>query len=118
MLIVSSEVASAGLNWEGSHDGFLFGDGAVAVVLQKTPEHRTSKILASQLETYSQWADLTQIKGGGTRLYGTKHTAENHEKFMYHMDGPGILRCPFVFSLISLSEHWKNAACRWMISIL
>ncbi len=93
VLIVSSEIASVGLNWDRSHDGLLFGDGAVAAVLEKTPGQRTSKILASRLETYSQWADLTHIKGGGTRLYGTKHTAENDEEFMYYMDGPMVLRC-------------------------
>ena len=92
VLILSSEVASVGLNWEDSHDGFLFGDAAVAAVLERTPKHRTSKVLASHLETYSQYTDLTQIRGGGTRLYGTRHTAENNEKFMYQMDGPSVLR--------------------------
>ena len=93
VLILSSEVASAGLNWKGSHDGFLFGDAAVAAVLEKTPEHRSSKVFASSLETYSQWADLTQIRGGGTRLAGTCHTPENNKEFLYEMDGPAVLRC-------------------------
>ena len=92
VLIVACDMASKGLNWDNAHDGCLFGDAAVAAVLEKTPEHRTSKLLASQLETYSQWADLTVMEGGGSRLWGTEHSPENHHRFLYRMDGPNVLR--------------------------
>ena len=66
-LIVSSEIASAGLNWEDTETAPLFGDGAAAVVLEAAQDH-PSAMLARHAQTFSEGADLCQVRSGGTRI--------------------------------------------------
>jgi len=66
-LIVSSEIASAGLNPDDEATAPLFGDGAAAVVVEARPD-APSRLLAAQLETYGNGSELCQLRAGGTRL--------------------------------------------------
>jgi 3-oxoacyl-[acyl-carrier-protein] synthase-3 len=66
-LIISSEIASAGLNWEDTETAPLFGDGAAAVVLEAAEAH-PSAMLARHAQTFSEGADLCQVRSGGTRI--------------------------------------------------
>jgi 3-oxoacyl-[acyl-carrier-protein] synthase-3 len=68
VLIVSSEVASAGLNWDDTDTAALFGDGAGAAVVSACPPEDGSALLAAHMETYSEGADLCQVRSGGTRV--------------------------------------------------
>jgi 3-oxoacyl-[acyl-carrier-protein] synthase-3 len=68
VLIVASEVASAGLNFDDPDTAPLFGDGAAAVVIGGCREEDGSALLAAHMETYSEGADLCQVRAGGTRL--------------------------------------------------
>jgi 3-oxoacyl-[acyl-carrier-protein] synthase-3 len=68
VLIVASEVASAGLNWDDTDTAALFGDGAGAAVLSACREEDGSQLLAAHMETYSEGADLCQVRSGGTRI--------------------------------------------------
>ncbi|WCE05687.1 3-oxoacyl-[acyl-carrier-protein] synthase III C-terminal domain-containing protein [Pseudoxanthomonas sp. JBR18] len=67
VLIVSSEVATAGLNWDDPDTAPLFGDGAAAVVLEADATGR-SAVLAAHLQTFSEGADHCRVRAGGTRL--------------------------------------------------
>ena len=67
VLIVSSEIASVGLNWDDMETAPLFGDGAAAVVLEAAGDSK-SELLGSRLQTYSEGADLCQVRSGGTRI--------------------------------------------------
>lgn len=67
VLIVSSEIASVGLNWEDPETAPLFGDGAAAVVLEGASDH-SSALLARHAQTFSEGADLCQVRSGGTRI--------------------------------------------------
>ncbi|BCT91167.1 protein GumO [Lysobacter helvus] len=67
-LIVSSEIASAGLNWDDPDSAPLFGDGAAAVVVSRAPADSRSQLLAAHMETYSEGAELCRVRAGGTRL--------------------------------------------------
>lgn len=68
VLIVSSEVASAGLDWDDQETAPLFGDGAVAVVVEACPAEEGSQFIAAHMETYSEGAELCRVRAGGTRL--------------------------------------------------
>jgi 3-oxoacyl-[acyl-carrier-protein] synthase-3 len=85
---------SVGLNWK-EPDSILFGDGAAAVVLGRTPAGMSSRVLLARMETYAEAADLCQIRGGGTRIYGTNYTAERHEEFLFDMQGPKLYRLAY-----------------------
>lgn len=68
VLIVSSEIASAGLDPQDLHTAGMFGDGAAAVVVQRAPQGSRSALLASHFETYGRDASHCRVEGGGTRL--------------------------------------------------
>ncbi|TCS96855.1 beta-ketoacyl-ACP synthase III [Hazenella coriacea] len=93
ILIVSTEIASVGLDWTQKESSALFGDGAAAVVLGPTPQGEKSAILSSRMETYSQGAHLSEIRGGGTKHHPRKYGAElDMSDFLFDMDGEAIFR--------------------------
>jgi 3-oxoacyl-[acyl-carrier-protein] synthase III len=67
VLIVSSEIASAGLREDDAETCMLFGDGAGAVVLGPAAQHGAC-IKGTHFETYGAGADLCQVRSGGTRI--------------------------------------------------
>jgi 3-oxoacyl-[acyl-carrier-protein] synthase III len=79
VLIVSSEIASVGLNWDDVETAPLFGDGAAAVVLEGT-EGFDSALLARHAQTFSEGADLCQVRSGGTRI-------RVREQLEHYLDG-------------------------------
>ena len=91
VLVVSSEVASLGLNWSHWESSTLFGDGAAAAVLTLPREGEASTILTSRMETYSEGADHTSIPGGGT-LHRPSQPDYQAEMDTFHMDGPRVFR--------------------------
>lgn len=93
VLIVSSEIASIGLNWNHKESCSLFGDGAAAVVIGPSREGESSEILASRMETYSQGAHLSEIRGGGTKFHPrTYQDRVNLDDFLFDMDGPALFK--------------------------
>ncbi|MCI2261548.1 3-oxoacyl-[acyl-carrier-protein] synthase III C-terminal domain-containing protein [Xanthomonas indica] len=68
VLIVSSEIASVGLNPDDADTAPLFGDGAAAVVLGADTGDSGSQLLTARLETYSEGIDHCRVRAGGTRL--------------------------------------------------
>lgn len=90
VLLVSSEIASAGLNWKEKESAALFGDGAAAVVIG--PSDGTSRIVGSSMHTYSKGASLSEIRGGGTRIHPREHSEDTEEDFLFHMNGQAIFR--------------------------
>lgn len=92
VLLVSSEIASVGLDWEHKESCTLFGDGAAAAVIERTPNKATSRILAARMETYSKGAHLSEIRGGGSMLHPREYTEATKADFLFQMDGRGIFR--------------------------
>ena len=89
VLVVSSEISSVGLNFAHVESSTLFGDGAAAVVLTRTPAGEESALLASRLETYGAGAYFTQIAGGGTRKH-PNHSDTRPDDNLFYMDGPSV----------------------------
>jgi 3-oxoacyl-[acyl-carrier-protein] synthase-3 len=89
-IIVSSEIASVGINPKQKESFALFGDGAVAAVVG--PSRGTAKILKGLHRTYGDGHDLCQIRGGGTRLPAPTYTKEQHETYLFDMDGRGVFK--------------------------
>lgn len=108
ILLVATEIASVGLNWAHKESAALFGDGAAAVVIGSAEEHESSRIVCSAMQTYSQGAHLSQIRGGGTGAPAL--TEQDEEAFLFEMDGQGIYKMAsrilpgFVASLLKLAS--------------
>jgi 3-oxoacyl-[acyl-carrier-protein] synthase-3 len=106
VLIVSSEVASAGLDDNDPNTAPLFGDGAAAVVLDRAPD-AASALLACQLATYGDGHELCQLRAGGTRLRVGDDPVAHAVGARFTMDGRGLYRLtrshlpPFVERLLA-----------------
>jgi 3-oxoacyl-[acyl-carrier-protein] synthase-3 len=92
VLIVSSEVASVGLNWEQPESSSLFGDGAAAAVVAPTLSGSNARILSSHLSTLSSGYECCSVKGGGVNLPPWEHSPARRADFLFSMHGPQIYR--------------------------
>jgi len=92
ILIVSSEVASVGVDWSDTEVGGMFGDGAAAFILGQS-KSLTQRILASHFETYSEGYDYCQIRGGGSLNHPSKFVDEGYAKYgLFEMQGKKAYR--------------------------
>lgn len=90
-LIISSDIATRSLPWEEQPDvAGLFGDGAAAVVIQKTDGE--SGLLASSFKTYPTAYGACEIGAGGTRFdfHNDLETFTAHSRFS--MNGRELYR--------------------------
>jgi 3-oxoacyl-[acyl-carrier-protein] synthase-3 len=89
--IVSSEVASVGINLQQKESAALFGDGAACIIIEKDETGKCG-ILASSMNTYSSGAHDAEIKAGGTLKHPVAHNDVTNDDFMFNMNGPKIFR--------------------------
>ena len=90
VLVVSAEIPSHSLDYNHKESAALFGDGAVAAVLERTPDVESSGILAAHMETYGNAAHWCEVRAGATR-----HPAQSGmdvDDFLFKMDGQRIYR--------------------------
>jgi 3-oxoacyl-[acyl-carrier-protein] synthase-3 len=91
VLIIASEVASVGLDWQDETTAGLFGDGAGAIVLGPARSDDAC-LLAARLETYSKGVEHCQVQACGTML----HPRDDREAFVagtyFRMKGRDIYR--------------------------
>lgn len=90
-VIYSSEMPSRSLNPAEPESAVLFGDGAAAAVLTRTPPGATSSVGPGHFATFSSGAELTELIGGGTRHHPNDPTT-TPEMNLFHMDGPAIFK--------------------------
>ncbi len=91
--IVSSEIASPGLN-KKQHEAYsLFGDGAAAVVVEKPASHESSGVIHAHMKTFSEGAEFCRITGGGIKLHPKDHYYPgNEEKWLFAMEGRKVFK--------------------------
>ncbi|MDR2853200.1 MAG: beta-ketoacyl-ACP synthase 3 [Burkholderiaceae bacterium] len=91
VLVASADIASCGLNWSTLESSAIFGDGAAAAVFGPSTDGR-SRILAVELGTYSEGADLCRIPGGGSRYHPSRIDQPFDPLSKFHMDGKGVFK--------------------------
>ncbi len=91
VLLVSSEIASQGVDWDDPHSACLFGDGAAAFLLEHAPG-AASGLLASRFETYSEGAEYCEVRGGMQAHPPWTYTPARHKDYIFKMDGPAVHR--------------------------
>ena len=90
IIIVSSEIASTGLNPSNWETLTLFGDGAVAAILQFDPDS-DSAYIKGNMRTYSEGVYDSTFKGGGMKLF-FKDNPYDPELHSFAMNGRKLLR--------------------------
>jgi 3-oxoacyl-[acyl-carrier-protein] synthase III len=91
ILIVSTEVASCGINPREPESASLVGDAAAAAVVTRSTGAQASAVHRVRFKTYGEGAYMTTIMGGGSRRHPglAGHDAGDD---LFHMDGPAVLR--------------------------
>lgn len=88
-LILCSEVTSPGLDWRHPEAAALFGDGAVAVVVEADP---ASAVLDTCLRTYPEGRAWCQIPGGGSKFPPHRFADGSFAEFLFQMNGKELYR--------------------------
>lgn len=92
VLIVAADIASCGLDWDTLEASAIFGDGAAAAVLGPSEGGTGARLLAADLMTLSEGADLCRIPGGGSRHHPTRIDQPFEPLALFRMDGKGVFR--------------------------
>lgn len=92
ILIVASDIASCGLDWDVIESSAIFGDGAAAAVIGLTEKKMGSKILSADLRTYSSGADLCKIPAGGSRYHPNRISQPFMPLTTFRMNGKGVFK--------------------------
>lgn len=90
-LVVASEVASKGINWDDEKTAALFGDGAGAVVLG-APRRAGAGLRGSLVRTFSSGSKLCEVRAGGTGLSAREPREEFVAGSYFEMSGRSIYR--------------------------
>lgn len=110
VLLVASEVASVGLNWSAQENAMLFGDGAAAVIISSSAKQEPSKILAGHMETFSEGAHFTEVRGGGTKIHPNDSRAKETD-FLFHMDGKAVFKLSSKYLHTFMERLLTEAGC-------
>ena len=91
ILIISSDRGTRGRNFIEPESASLLGDGAAAVVLEKSLENESSELIYFDMKTFPSCANLTEVRGGGTN----KHPQDPETTLadnLFTMDGPAVYK--------------------------
>lgn len=87
IMIVSSDISTFTLDFKNIRENGIFGDGAAAFIVSKTPENQESTLIISQFVTLSKGVDFCQINAGGSRY----HNRDNSDyKGTFSMKGKNV----------------------------
>lgn len=89
-LVVSSDIASAALDFGNPEASVIFGDGAAAAAIEAGDG--ASALLGYRLETYGDDADVCQLEAGGTRLRPDDDLEAFFKGARFRMDGPAVFK--------------------------
>jgi len=104
--IVSSEIASKGLNPENWETLTLFGDAAAAMIIQYDA-NSNSGIVHYNMKTYTEGTFHTIIKGGGN-AYFFKDNPYSADLHSFQMQGKNLLRLAKEKIPIFMSDFFKD----------
>lgn len=95
VLLVSTEIASLGLNWNDAESASLFGDGAAAVIITASQPNEQAEILCASIQTYSEGVGLSEIRGGGSLMHAREYNEQTEAEFLFRMNGPAIFKMAY-----------------------
>jgi 3-oxoacyl-[acyl-carrier-protein] synthase III len=109
-LIVSSDIASCGLDWSNPEAAAIFGDGAAAVIVQRPDGDDGGRLLASGMATYGSFQDVCRLEAGGTRVVPNREEDGFWSRTRFIMDGPAALTCVLTYLPGFLEQLTRKAA--------
>lgn len=102
VLIVASEAALAGVNWNEPESASLMSDGAAAFVLERSdaisqsPTEPSSavedSVFAYRHQTFSEFLDACEVRSGAHRQGPFEYKPQNDADYRFHMHGSKLYR--------------------------
>lgn len=91
IVVVSAEQGSVCRDFEHPESASLIGDGAAAALIVPTPDGESSELLAWGQSTWSEGADLAELRGCGTRKHPNDPDTSPQDN-LFRMRGPRIYK--------------------------
>jgi 3-oxoacyl-[acyl-carrier-protein] synthase-3 len=108
--IISTEVASCGLNLRHVESAGLFGDGAAACIIEKDISG-SGGIAGYHMVTDAKFNSICSIPGGGSDLPAQRYSQETASQYLFQMDGPLLLKRILRTIKPFLKELYNKAGC-------
>jgi 3-oxoacyl-[acyl-carrier-protein] synthase III len=89
ILIVASEGALAGVNWNQWESASVMGDGAAAIVLERIDPEGS---FGYEHATYSDYAEACEVRSGGHRQGPHEYRKDLDADYRFHMNGPLLFK--------------------------
>ncbi len=87
VMLVSSDIATFGLDWSNLTECGIFGDGAAAVVIRRSLPTESSRILSSHSVTISAGVEHCTIPAGGSRYHPRRMLTSIDPLSIFQMEG-------------------------------
>ena len=91
ILIISSDRGTVGRNFKEPESASLLGDGAAAVLVEPSDTEDNSEFLYHTMNTWPSGAELTEVRGGGTRKHPLDPNTNRNDN-LFSMDGPAVYK--------------------------
>lgn len=111
VLVVASEVASKGIGPENWETLTLFGDGAAAMVLERSSNPNCG-LVSHMHRTFSEGLRAAQIPGGGIAKWFAQHPFEP-SLHHFQMDGRELLRLTLQHLPGFMDDFFEHAGTSW-----
>jgi len=106
ILIISSDRGTVGRNPAEPESAALLGDGAAAVLVEQGKDS-INNFHYWKMNTWSNGASLTEVRGGGTSLH-PQNPQTKLEDNLFSMDGPSIYKLARKGAYKMVLETFKN----------
>lgn len=94
VLIVASEATLTAANWNEPDSATLLGDGAAAVILERT---EAAAPFGFRHQTFAEFRSDCEVRAGGHDFPATRYSLDCDAEFRFHMDGPKLLKTAMTF---------------------
>ncbi|HPY90954.1 MAG TPA: beta-ketoacyl-ACP synthase III [Lentisphaeria bacterium] len=111
-LVVGAEKLSAITDWTDRNTCVIFGDGAGAVILDKSDDYANDFYLAGKLCADGQYADILQLPAGGSALPAS-HTTVDERQHYVKMGGSKTFQMAISLMANTCAELLEQTGMSW-----
>lgn len=96
IMLLNSELGSSGIDRTQREDVSLFGDAATCYILEKGDD-TSPRLMGSRFATLSEFHDLCQLEGGGSKFPAFDYSEENRHRYYFRMQGPKLFKTALAY---------------------
>ncbi len=108
-LIVTSERASGGIDFQDPETSFLFGDASVSVLVGLSEEGESSRIIESHFLTYSEGIKYCTVPDMNTEICKNESKIYKRSEYSFKMQGKPLLKLSKKVLSRFLEQLWEKS---------